>query len=517
MRKGSSMKQRLQQLVAAATTACMLVAPATALADQTTNAAEPLQAQATWYYNDMSLNSSYVTVTLDKTTYNYTGSEIKPKVSAYMDVYYLYDWYGDYYYPTYNSYDNWLYDGLLTDYVYDTYSYDISYDDFYSYLVDSYIDDYSLILDPYDSRGYVRTLTEGVDYYVTYSNNVNPGTATATIHGMNGLTGTKSINFTITNNGSGSTTGKSKRLAGADRYETMNAIVNEGFTSSATAIIANGGNYPDALSASALAGTSNAPVILTDTNTLSPQASNQLRRLGVREVIIMGGEAAVSYNVKQTLESMGLSVYRVNGLDRVETSIKALDLAYERGCNSDTIIITTGNNFADSLSISPYSWVKHAPVVLTQGNGLLSEGTLAVLRNRPEIGKAIIVGGGNAVSYDVENVQLASLGIPTQRIAGNDRYQTSEQIANFELSAGIGFNWRNPIVSRGDNFPDALAGGPLAGRFGSVLLLANNTYDATISLMRSNANAIGNQYYVLGGVNAVSNNLTNYIDQFLPR
>ena len=155
MRKGSSMKQRLQQLVAAATTACMLVAPATALADQTTNAAEPLQAQATWYYNDMSLNSSYVTVTLDKTTYNYTGSEIKPKVSAYMDVYYLYDWYGDYYYPTYNSYDSWLYEDLLTDYVYDTYSYDISYDDFYSYLVDSYIDDYRRQpwLCPYADRG----------------------------------------------------------------------------------------------------------------------------------------------------------------------------------------------------------------------------------------------------------------------------------------------------------------------------------------------------------------------------
>ena len=35
--------------------------------------------------------------------------------------------------------------------------------------------------------------------------------------------------------------------------------------------------------------------------------------------------------------------------------------------------------------------------------------------------------------------------------------------------------------------------------------------------MRSNANAIGTQYYVLGGTNAVSTNLTNYIDQFLPR
>lgn len=42
-----------------------------------------------------------------------------------------------------------------------------------------------------------NTLTAGTDYAVTYSNNTNVGTATATIVGINGYSGTKSATFNI--------------------------------------------------------------------------------------------------------------------------------------------------------------------------------------------------------------------------------------------------------------------------------------------------------------------------------
>lgn len=41
------------------------------------------------------------------------------------------------------------------------------------------------------------TLTEGTDYTVAYSNNVSPGTATVTITGIGGYTGSTSVTFTI--------------------------------------------------------------------------------------------------------------------------------------------------------------------------------------------------------------------------------------------------------------------------------------------------------------------------------
>ena len=43
-----------------------------------------------------------------------------------------------------------------------------------------------------------KTLTAGTDYTVTFSNNTNIGTASVTITGIGGYTGSKTLNFTIT-------------------------------------------------------------------------------------------------------------------------------------------------------------------------------------------------------------------------------------------------------------------------------------------------------------------------------
>nr|WP_270449412.1 InlB B-repeat-containing protein [Bifidobacterium adolescentis] len=76
-----------------------------------------------------------------------------------------------------------------------------------------------------------------------------------------------------------------RRLSGATRYDTMERIVGAGgWRSGGTVIVASGGNYPDALAASGLAGVLDAPIVLTDGNTLSVQASARLtvfRQVGV--------------------------------------------------------------------------------------------------------------------------------------------------------------------------------------------------------------------------------------------
>ena len=53
------------------------------------------------------------------------------------------------------------------------------------------------------------------------------------------------------------------RLGGDNRYQTMAKIVSTGFTTSDSVVVATGQNFPDALSASALAGALDCPVVLT--------------------------------------------------------------------------------------------------------------------------------------------------------------------------------------------------------------------------------------------------------------
>ncbi|RGM14950.1 cell wall-binding repeat-containing protein [Bifidobacterium pseudocatenulatum] len=66
------------------------------------------------------------------------------------------------------------------------------------------------------------------------------------------------------------------RIAGNTRYETMSQIVEQAFpTSSEYAVLAAGSNFPDALAASSLAGAYNAPIILTDSYSLSSEAPSR--------------------------------------------------------------------------------------------------------------------------------------------------------------------------------------------------------------------------------------------------
>jgi cell wall-associated protease len=229
----------------------------------------------------------------------------------------------------------------------------------------------------------------------------------------------------------------------------------------------------------------------------------------------MGGEAAVSANVENALKGLGVKCERVSGATRVETSLLALQDSYLDGNTANTVIIATGYNFADSLSISPYSYAFNYPIVLTQANGTLSDAALATIRDNAYITKAIIVGGPSAVNGTVEG-QLDGIGITHQRIQGANRYETSKNIADYICANSI-FDYKQPVLATGTNFPDALAGASLAGVNGSVTLLVNSTSDATVSAILANKALIksGGFYYVLGGSAAVSDSLVNHIDNIL--
>ena len=561
---GAFAKGHLGRIASAVITTCLLWQPVSAIAEQKAAETPAIEPQATYYdgytyyddygysyyddygyydgysysYNPYNYNYSYsytttrsnsserdvsrATIKLSTTTYTYTGTEIKPTIEVYFPNYYynngttyydFTDWtrYNDYYW----WYDNgsWYID--IDDDGYHNDSYVIYYDDYnggYYYQLDGVR--YTVSIPNYtrnNSYNYNSSysdlyLHEGTDYYVTYSNNVNPGTATITIHGKSPYYGSKSIDFTISGSSMDS---MAIRLSGANRYDTMSAIVNEGFNSkSSVAVVACGNNFPDALAASSLAGGHGAPVILTDTNALTPQAANQLSRLSVTTVYLMGGTAALSPAVESAITNMGITVHRVAGADRIATSLQAYTETRNVNPNniSNTVIIATGYNFADSLSIGPWAYAFRTPIILAQSDGTLSQEAVNTIKGDPTKSNIILV-GGTAVVSDAVKDQLGDIYHYT-RLSGTNRYETSRAIADWEINNG--FNWQRPILATGNNFPDALAGAALGGSTRSVMLLVSSASDATVSTMTANKQSIS-KFYVVGGEQAISNSLVNAI------
>nr|WP_280635864.1 InlB B-repeat-containing protein [Bifidobacterium ruminantium] len=282
-----------------------------------------------------------------------------------------------------------------------------------------------------------------------------------------------------------------RRLSGATRYDTMERIVGAGgWRSGGTVIVASGGNYPDALAASGLAGVLDAPIVLTDGNTLSVQASARLTSLAPSRIIVAGGRAAVSDGVVAALRGICPDVERVAGETRVDTSLEL----YRKGSGwGSTAILATSGNFADALSVSSYAYAAKAPVFLVDPGTGLTRAQKAALGT---FGQVLVVGGENAVP------SRHVAGLPgVTRLSGATRYETSERIAEWTTGHGLGMD--GVVYATGANFPDALAAGPLAGRAGAVTLLVADAHSPAVSFSADYRGKV-DRAYVVGGENAVS-------------
>jgi putative cell wall-binding protein len=267
-----------------------------------------------------------------------------------------------------------------------------------------------------------------------------------------------------------------KRLSGSSRYDTMAAAVKSAFSSSDWAIVASGEGFADALAASALAGAHNCPVILTSPGSLSSQAKDLITSLGVSHVQIVGGTAAVSSAVESELASLGVSIERIAGADRFETSLKVLDAVKAAGSTSASVIIATGANYADALSMGSWAWSTKSPIVLVPQAGSLSSAALSKI-SQAGFTKAVIVGGTSAVS---SNVESALAGLNVTRLGGADRYETSRTIAQWTTTNGL--SWNSPVFACGQNYPDALVASAVAGKLAAPVLLADATNTSAVSL-----------------------------------
>lgn len=303
----------------------------------------------------------------------------------------------------------------------------------------------------------------------------------------------------------------SVRLGGSTRYDTMAAITGAGFPSSDTVVLASGENFPDALSASSLAGAYGAPVIMTSGDSLSEQARSEIERLGTSRVFIIGSQAAVSDSVESTLRGMGLSTERVAGSNRQETAARVAAKTAD-ATSPSTVIVASGENFPDALSISPYAYAKGYPIYLTEDGGALSTSTLRAIQSLGTVERVVIVGSAAVVSESSES-QLESIAPTVERWSGSNRYETSLRIA--ERAVADGMSWSTVVVASGENFPDGLAGASLAGKSGGVLLLTAQGDASTVAHAITPVKGAIESCHVLGSEAAVSASAKEQIDSAL--
>ncbi|MBR3053177.1 MAG: cell wall-binding repeat-containing protein [Firmicutes bacterium] len=259
------------------------------------------------------------------------------------------------------------------------------------------------------------------------------------------------------------------RYAGSNRYQTAikasDAYLKKtGAESFDTVIIASGLDYADALAGSYLAVVKNAPILLVNDG-MAPAIAEYVDGVLAPEgtIYILGGTGAVSEKAEAALAALGKgTIKRLAGANRYGTNIAILE---EAGYQGKDMLVCYGRNYADSLSASAVG----RPIFLT-GASLNDEQKAFLTGHAKDFSNICVIGGPAVVSEELAK-EIADYKDGTfSRVWGANRYVTSVAVAQSFFGADID----KVYLAYAQNYPDGLAGGPVAYLDGAPLILVTN-------------------------------------------
>jgi hypothetical protein len=296
------------------------------------------------------------------------------------------------------------------------------------------------------------------------------------------------------------------RLSGADRIATAVAISQNLFPAgtAGAVVLARSDGFADALAGTPLAAGFMAPILLTPPTALDPRTSAEMQRvLGGpgKTVYLLGGTSALSAGVETAVQALGYTTVRFAGSDRFAT---AADIAssHELGSPS-TVLLTTGDDFPDSLCAGAATAGAGASAVLLTDGSTVPGATAAYLASHP--GATVYAIGGQAAAAGVAGATA---------IVGVDRYDTCVKVAEkfFPHATGVSF-------ASGEVFPDGLAGGAHSANASNgypLLLVAPDAVPSSV-LSWLSANSAGlTRAFVYGGPSTISDATVAALQSALP-
>ncbi|WP_052504485.1 S8 family serine peptidase [Rossellomorea aquimaris] len=268
----------------------------------------------------------------------------------------------------------------------------------------------------------------------------------------------------------------------------------------------------------ALDGTSMSTAIVSSVSSMVKQQYPFLKGMQVKDVLensttplpevdrlgtgLINAEEALNY--VQTKN-------RLYGLNSVETAVEIFKSGWSlleekelkiggTKLTGSFVILASGDSFPDSLAASPLASHLDSPILLVKNNQLSGSVKEELKRLNPS--HVLMIGGGNAISQDVEN-EINNLSIETKRLFGVDRYETAVAI-----NSVIPYKTNKAFVVSGQNYPDALSVASYSGSMQyPVLFVQKEKVPQSVSTYIKE-NEIS-KTYVIGGQGILSNKVVD--------
>lgn len=189
----------------------------------------------------------------------------------------------------------------------------------------------------------------------------------------------------------------------------------------------------------------------------------------------------------------GLKVSYVSGQTVKETSNILDNFLFDE---VENLFLASGDDYADALTGGVYMGEMNGSLFLVEDKKIEKKSYEKIAK-----AKNVYVIGGEA---RIPDSLVKDLKNYRGRIAGNNRYETAQQVANIVGSE------RNILITSGENFPDALAASALAIHkdYNIILTAKNSVPAATKEYLAKNKDKL---VYFIGGEAAISNSVKREI------
>lgn len=158
------------------------------------------------------------------------------------------------------------------------------------------------------------------------------------------------------------------RLGGDSRYDTalqVSKYIDANLYDISEVFLVYGEGEADALTAGAISGQKNIPILLTGTNSINSKVKSFLSDESLQNAYVIGGSGVVSDNALNELNSItvnNISGNRLGGSNRFETNAKVIERFY--GSDLNSIYISKGYELIDALTAGPIAAMDDSPIVI---------------------------------------------------------------------------------------------------------------------------------------------------------
>ena len=212
-----------------------------------------------------------------------------------------------------------------------------------------------------------------------------------------------------------------KEIIGSNRFETMTKISEKGWDKSKEAILVSIHSVIDGISVVPLAYQMDVPIFFVDKEVVNIKIKDELKRLGVEKVYLIGEKDLLTDKVVDDLNALNIKNERIYGKDYFDTSIKIAEKINENSEITEVALVNMGWGKPDGVVASPMLAKRGIPIIMQNKENI--DDVVKFIQDH-NISKTYIIGSEEIFPKSIDK----EIDTDIVRISGVDRYETNKKI-----------------------------------------------------------------------------------------